>query len=73
MPDCPECNMNNVYLHDVVKCAFKSISGIWTEVLENLANKTEVPWVDTLTKNDRLHYILSILIVILCLHMIVVG
>ena len=64
--DCEECNLDRVTWPDVLPCIYKSCHGIWQDLV--IEHKTDV--VDVLARDDRLLYVVGIVIIALTIRLI---
>ena len=63
--DCAHCNLDRVQWSQVVDCAVRSLKGIYDDLCVQKKD-----WRETLEKNDRILYILGILLLCVALQMI---
>ena len=65
--DCEHCNLDQVVWRDLLPCAYKSCASVWNDLVHR--QKTDV--VGVLTRDDRILYIIGILLVGIALQMLI--
>ena len=66
--DCEHCNLDRVVWHDVVPCAYKSFAGVWRD----LVHEQKADWIGVLMRDDRILYVIGVLLAALTIQLVMV-
>ena len=64
--DCDHCNLDRVQLTHVLPCMWRSLVGIY----DDLVSHPKASVVDALTYNDRIFYVLGLLLIVMAVRLL---